>query len=305
MNKNQTLPSYFLEWMEMYKQGAVRDVTYKKYELTYQVLKRLVPRQRIGAITRSRYQSLLNDYAKDHEKQTVLDFHHLVKGAVLDAVDEGLIERDPTRKVVIKGVATRLHKPKFISQKELQDLLQQLELSEEISWDWLILLIAKTGLRFSEALGLTPDDFDFANQTLAINKTWNYKASSGGFSATKNESSVRKIRIDWQLAMQFNQLLRGKDRNKPIFVNRKKIYNATVNSRLEKLCKKAGIPTISIHGLRHTHASLLLYAGVSIASVAKRLGHSNMTTTQTTYLHIVRELENKDTDKVIQVLGSL
>lgn len=43
---------------------------------------------------------------------------------------------------------------------------------------------------------------------------------------------------------------------------------------------KADIPTISIHGLRHTHASLLLYAGVSIASVARRLGHASMTTTQ-------------------------
>ena len=49
----------------------------------------------------------------------------------------------------------------------------------------------------------------------------------------------------------------------------------------------------SIHGLRHTHASLLLFAGVSIASVARRLGHASMTTTQKTYLHIIQELENK------------
>ena len=65
-----------------------------------------------------------------------------------------------------------------------------------------------------------------------------------------------------------------------------KVYNSTANSVLERHCKRAGIPVISVHGLRHTHASLLLFAGVSIASVAKRLGHASMNTTQKTYLHI-------------------
>ena len=62
---------------------------------------------------------------------------------------------------------------------------------------------------------------------------------------------------------------------------------------------------ISIHGLRHTHASLLLFAGVSIASVARRLGHASMTTTQKTYLHIIQELENKDVDLVMRSLSGL
>ena len=62
---------------------------------------------------------------------------------------------------------------------------------------------------------------------------------------------------------------------------------------------------ISIHGLRHTHASLLLFAGVTIASVARRLGHASMTTTQKTYLHIIHELESKDVDIVMRSLASL
>ena len=57
--------------------------------------------------------------------------------------------------------------------------------------------------------------------------------------------------------------------------------------------------------LRHTHASLLLFTGVSIASVARRLEHSSMTTTQKTYLHIIQELENKDIDLVMRSLSSL
>jgi Site-specific recombinase XerD len=57
--------------------------------------------------------------------------------------------------------------------------------------------------------------------------------------------------------------------------------------------------------LRHTHASLLIFAGVSIASVSRRLGHASMITTQKTYLHIIQELENKDIDLVMRSLSEL
>ena len=81
--------------------------------------------------------------------------------------------------------------------------------------------------------------------------------------------------------------------DKPIFVGDKKIYNSTVNDVLTRHCKECGISEISIHGLRHTHESLLLFAGVSIASVVRRLGHASMITTQKTYLHIIQELEEE------------
>jgi len=93
--------------------------------------------------------------------------------------------------------------------------------------------------------------------------------------------------MDWQLAMQFSQLTQGLEADTPIFIKDTRIFNSTVNNRLKVLCQKAEIPSIMVHSLRHTHASLLIFAGVSIASVARRLGHSSMTTTQETYLHII------------------
>ena len=61
----------------------------------------------------------------------------------------------------------------------------------------------------------------------------------------------------------------------------------------------------SVHGLHYTYALLLPFAEVSIASVAKRLGHTSMNTTEKTYLHIIQELENKDVDLVMRSLTSL
>ena len=303
INKNDLFYEYYAQWITVYKEGAIRNVTMNKYILTQSWIKKLAPSLKIGELTRITYQKLLNDYAELHERQTTMDFHHQLKGAILDAVDEGLIERDPTRKAIIKGKKPREKKTKYLDQFELHKLLSDLNLGQELNWDWFILLVAKTGMRFSEALAITPNDFDFSKQSLSINKTWNYKGDHG-FMPTKNQSSIRKIRIDWQLIVQFSTLVKNLPKDEPIFVLGN-VYNSTANNVLSRHCKSAGIPIISIHGLRHTHASLLLFAGVSLASVAQRLGHSSMTTTQKTYLHIIKELENKDVDLVMRSLSSL
>lgn len=294
---------YYEKWIKVYKEGAIRKVTLDKYKMTQTWLKKLAPTLTLCDLNRITYQQILNDYAVNHERQTTMDFHHQLKGAILDAVDEGLVERDPTRKAIIKGKTPTVKKIKYLNQFELHTLISSLDLKSEVNWDWFILLVAKTGMRFSEALALTPSDFDFAHQMLSISKTWDYKGE-GGFLPTKNKSSVRKIQIDWQTVIQFSELLKELPEDKPIFV-KGKVYNSTVNDILGRYCNAANIPVISVHGLRHTHASLLLFAGVSIASVARRLGHSSMTTTQKTYLHIIQELENKDVDLVMRSLSSL
>ena len=294
---------YYKKWVAVYKSGAIRKVTLDKYLMTQKWLEKLIPDLQIYEMTRIVYQQIINDYAIYHERQTTMDFHHQLKGAILDAVDEGLIDRDPTRKIIIKGKTPAPKKIKYLNQFELHLLLTNLNLGTEISWEWFILLVAKTGMRFSEALALTPKDFDFAHQVLSVNKTWDYKVK-GGFLPTKNKSSVRKIQIDWQTVIRFSELIKGLPENEPIFV-KGQVYNSTVNTVLSRCCHKAKVPEITVHGLRHTHASLLLFAGVSIASVARRLGHASMTTTQKTYLHIIQELENKDIDLVMRSLSGL
>lgn len=303
LRKSELFYEYYEKWINVYKEGAIREVTMKKYKLTLSWLKKLAPDLEVKNLTRVTYQQILNDYAEEHEKQSTMDFHHQLKGAILDAVDEGIIDRDPTRKAIIKGKTPKEKKIKYLNQFELHKLISDLNLGAKLNYDWLILLIAKTGMRFSEALAITPKDFDLPHQMLSISKTWDYKGK-GGFMPTKNASSVRKIQIDWQTVIQFSELIKDLPEDKPIFISNK-VYNSTINDILEKHCKNVEIPVISVHGLRHTHASILLFTGVSIASVAHRLGHSSMTTTQKTYLHIIQELENTDIDLIMRSLTAL
>lgn len=273
---NNYFHTYYKQWITIYKEGAICEVTMKKYLMALKWIEQLAPTLKLCEVNRITYQQLLNDYAVEH---------------------------DPTRKAIIKEKNPAPKKPKYLNQFELHTLLTNLKLTNHINLDWLIMLIAKTGIRFSEALGITPNDFEFTHQLLSINKTWDYKGENR-FLPTKNRSSVRKVQIDWQTVIQFSELIKTLPADKPIFVERK-IYNSTVNDLLERRCKAANVPIITIHGLRHTHASLLLFAGVSIASVSRRLGHASMTTTQKTYLHIIQELENQDLDLVMRSLSGL
>ena len=121
LTPQDTFYDYYRQWVAMYKEGAVRDVTLGKYRLTCMWLQRLIPLLTLAELNRVTYQKLLNDYAQCHERQTTMDFHHQLKGAVLDAVDEGLIDRDPTRKAIIKGRAPRAKKQKYLNFQSTSD----------------------------------------------------------------------------------------------------------------------------------------------------------------------------------------
>jgi len=306
MDKNVLFTEYFADWIKTYKHGAVRQVTYRKYVTTLKRLTQIVPTLTVKAMDRRAYQSILNTYAETHERLTTMDFHHHLRAAVLDAVDDGLLKHDPTRRAVVKGISRERETVKYLSLKQLTDLLNTLNLDGEVSWDHFVYLLAKTGLRFAEALGLTPTDINPDKCTLTVSKTWDYKSPIPKFGLTKNESSKRTISLDKQTFSVIWRDAQATSDGQPIFVQPGcRVFNDTVNHYLRRLCTAAGVPMIAIHGLRHTHASILLYSGVSVASVARRLGHANMITTQKTYLHIIKELEAQDNEKIMHCLEHL
>lgn len=299
---------YYDEWVEVYKVGAIREVTLTKYRNTAKVLRELVPKLFVSDLDRRSYQNLLNEYALTHEKQTTTDFHHQVKACIKDMFHDGLLDKDPTYRAIIKGKPPTVKKQKFMQTDELKKLLQSLDLTSGVNRDWFILIIAKTGIRFAEALALTPGDFDFENNVLTVDKTWNYKSASGGFQKTKTNTSTRKISIDWQIVGQFRPLIKDLDQNEPIFVEKfdngkyKRVFNSTINNYMTAKCKQLEITQITIHALRHTHASVLLAGGVSINTISMRLGHADVGITQEVYAHVLDELKAADDQKVMSTL---
>lgn len=217
-------------------------------------------------------------------------------------ISENIIPTDPTRKAVITGKPSVENK-KALNYNEWRKLISNINYLDPS--EMMIYIAAVTGMRYAEVAGITRDAIDFSNQTISINKTWDYKYRTG-FKKTKTAASVRIVTVDTNTISVLKQYLsfNSVDDFRPIFlVNHRILVSTQINQVLKSKLKELNLPAITFHALRHTHASVLLYKGVSVLSVSKRLGHSNVTTTQSTYLHIIKELEAQDQSQIIKIIG--
>jgi integrase len=195
-----------------------------------------------------------------------MDFHRQIRACVLDAVDEGIIQRDFTRRVKIGGKPKEKSQKKFLEEDEVKLFISDLNVNtKELNWDHFLLLMINTGLRYAEGLALTPADFNFDDRTIDINKSYDYKSKNktNRFQPTKNISSNRKISLDLKTAWTLRPLIEKLYQSEPIFPcwyngYQGIVYNSTINDIIARHCKNVGISKITVHGLRHTHASLLI-----------------------------------------------
>ncbi|HAP6927920.1 TPA: Arm DNA-binding domain-containing protein, partial [Enterococcus faecium] len=126
--KNLLLSDYFEDWMQLYKEGTVSPITYRKYEDTLMNIKKYMPAVLISDLDRVGYQRFLNKYAKDHVKSTVIKFNNHIRASLKDAVEEGLIPFDPTRKAVIKGKdSLKPKEDKYLDYDQFKSLMKLVE----------------------------------------------------------------------------------------------------------------------------------------------------------------------------------
>lgn len=296
------IDEYFEKWVKLYKSNLCMT-TLHNYQYTLKAIKAHFGSNPLQEIKRHDYQRFLNEFGSNKSKETVEKLNAHIRACVKDAIEEHIIYHDFTRKAVITWT-TPSKKPieKHLNFNESAVLLKEIwrRLNDGLSYS-LLLLGVTSGMRFAEMVGLTWNDFDFVNRTVTINKTWGYmKRSQEGFGPTKNEQSNRTIKMDMLTMNHFKKLFDSTPSNSHQLVfyspssKYKVISNTAANKMLKKLLSNLNIESITIHGLRHTHASVLLYKKVSIYYVSERLGHSDIETTLKEYTHLVKELREED-----------
>ncbi|MBL1228165.1 site-specific integrase [Enterococcus sp. BWB1-3] len=288
-----------MEWAEVYRKPFVQEVTWKKYENTHQKIQAQFKQATVDQITRKNVQVFLNVLSKKYGKLTVKTILQQMKACSQSLLEDGEIKRDFTSGVRFSGIE-KPKKKKYLEVSDAKKLIAQLVL--ERPCDLMILVALKTGMRFAEILGLTTADvFESA---IHVNKTFDYKYTKK-FKTTKTKTSIRNISVDENTidAIKHYTFLNNITENKMIFPD--SIYSMQINRRLKRLCESLDIPTISFHGLRHTHGSLLLMQGIPMISVSKRLGHASLSITQDVYIHLMQEQEEKDNETIIALMEAI
>ena len=181
---------------------------------------------------------------------------------------------------------------------EIQDFLyaiSDVDLNEKVAYELALFL----GLRRSEILGLKESDIDIANRVIFVHSTRHRVNGKDIEQTTKTKRSTRVLALPDILLTDIAMLLEMHKQfsyEKVDYLIQDGFGNAlggqALASRLARLEARKGLPHVTLHGLRHTYASILHSQGVDMANISAELGHSNLATTMNIYTHILNSPTN-------------
>ena len=305
--KHYTMNDLFKMWSKSYE-TTVKESTYATALRIFNnhILKEL-GNIYIDKLTVYQCQSAVNKWFKISPKT----FKRYIRYAsrMLDyAIDLELIDKNPMKRVVRPKYQEQ---PKeftnFYSKEELNKFLK---CAKERKFQYYVFfrLLAYSGMRKGEALALTWNKVDFLHGAIRVDKSVSKGINNRLYISTpKTKGSVRTIGLDkktigvlkqWRRKQQkemfkigFNfmstdNLIFPTSQNKPNQPTQTTQWNNSI-------CKHGHLRHITVHGFRHTHASLLFASGASMKDVQKRLGHSSMKTTMDIYTHVTKQSQKR------------
>lgn len=286
----KTVGEYLLVWLEKIK-GTVSERSHETYSWHVKKLLPVVGGLPLYDLTGFDLQEGLGKLTGS--PKTVKDIYNTLKTAFRQAVAWGLLGVSPAEGLRSPKV-TRGEK-RVLTPEELNKLL---EVVQPYKHYLIIRLLALTGARLGEVLGLTWNDVNFAEGTLTIKRAVSIRKRK--LKDTKTTSSKRTLKLDPEtlnlLAALRNRQEKGNvaslRRGETLIFNSpdgRPVKDSSVRKTLNLALKKAGLAHIRIHDLRHTAGSLLLDAGYSFPVAAAFLGRSSPATTAAVYAHAVRK----------------
>jgi integrase len=290
----QTLAQYFDFWLNSVRE-SVRPRAYESYDLNARRLKPLIGKAKLSALSPAAIETA---YAKLLQqglaRRTVSQAHSVLHNALEKAVEWGLIGRNPSEYASVPR--PERNEMKTLSEEQVRRLFVATR-DDEFYALWVVL--ASTGLRLGEALGLQWDDIDFVHERLFVRRALQRQKSVGlvfvepktkksrrtvyfpaGTGATLQEHRRKQLELRLKLGSAWD------DRDLVFCRAGKPLDPGAMSYWLKKALKAAGLPEIRVHDLRHTAATLHLARGENPKVVQELLGHSTIALTMDTYSHV-------------------
>lgn len=291
-NALDTMEEWLSHWMENELLGSVKASSYQTYVNI--VKKHLLPmlgEMKIVSITPGivhNFVTTLEDSGLAYN--TIKGVYRLLAAAMRVAFEEGLIQKNPCRRIRIQRAEQE--EQRILTQKE-QELLKK---SSTNMNDLPMLLSLYTGMRLGEVCALKWDDIDWENQTIIIKRTVQRIAQvknniAGGktmlmIGTPKSLRSVRIIPVPNFVLARLHELMKKKANDLYIFgFSNQPAEPRTVQRHFKALAKKLGIKNVHFHTLRHSFSTRLVELGVDIKTISTLLGHSSTQTTLDFYAH--------------------
>lgn len=279
-NSNITVSEWMDIWFEANRINWGIKTLLQREEVIENKIKPMLGRYRLADLTLSTYRKeYINKLLKTHAPGSVKIYHLTVSVAINAAVDDEIIAKNRFNKIKIK-VGKR--KDNYLTPKELNHFLDISKKMVNITYHSLFFLLAYTGLRKGEALGLKWKNIDFQSRTLTVERTRDHY----GVRVPKTARSYRTIPIDEELITILKAYRKwckktkftfGKHLKDDDFIFISTIADAPISVSFQhpfqKILNESGVNIITPHGLRHTHASILIMKR-PVNEVADRLGNT-------------------------------
>lgn len=240
--------------------------------------------------------------------KTVSGYHRLISAVLKQAVKEGLIPFNVAANADVPKVEKK--EVDSLQTADLPAILKALE-SEPMKWKVITHLLLITGARRGEILGLKWSAVDFQNNRIHICNNVLYYPDVGIYQdKPKTETSNRWIALPsatmdlltaWKTEQEADAKKKGSFYKNPeglLFTqeNGSLMCPDSVTTYLRRFSEKNNLPHINPHKFRHTMASMLIFNNVDVASVSRRLGHSQISTTTDIYCHVIEEADKQSAD---------
>jgi len=256
---------------------------------------------KIADVTKINISALFNiSNAKERLSQQTLLHHYKLLNSILNkAVKWGFILHNPVNGANDYCPRVEQKEKEFLNEVEIVKMLELIE-SEPLKYQVAVYIAVLGGFRIGEVIALKWTDIDFDTNYLSITKSVQYISGKGSTQkAPKNNSSIRTVKLPDKAMLKLRELQKEQTverqelgsqwiDNDNLFTqwNGERIFYSTISQWFAKWISTTKLPNITFHGLRHSHASLLIAQGKDIASVSKRLGHSRISTTLDVYTHV-------------------
>jgi integrase len=274
-------------------------------------------------IRRARELGMLEDgkaaaAGKGLSPKSVWNIHICLRAALNDAVEDGLLTANPARGALKPPTGRK--RMRTWTREEVAVFLDRVRGDRNAA---LYALALHTGMRRGELLGLRWGDVRWSTRTISVQTQAGMAGDEDDEeyedeeAPTKTQAGRRAIKLDAEVV----EVLR-RHQEAQVFERRSwggsyhdqhlvfchpdgtRYHPDTLTGQFQRLARRAALPRIRFHDMRHTHATLLLEAGIDITVVSKRLGHASVKTTADLYVHVTERLQNAAAERFSAYLAA-